>query len=115
MDHYQASAHRAELLIRIISILVILAGAGIAVYMLLTADQVTIALLQGAMVGSLVMGACGFACGWIAASRRQQPQRVEGEVVEGVIEGEAREVPPVLTTWRLVERRTGKTLIEVKR
>lgn len=94
---YRESARRGELFTKIIFTLVILVGTVVAVVTYTTADRLTVALLSGAFVATLVMGPCGFLCGWIMAARKRQPQRIEGEVIDDVIDGEVREKEHMLT------------------
>jgi cytochrome bd-type quinol oxidase subunit 1 len=94
---YRESARRGELFARIVSILTILTVAGIAIFTYTTADRQTVALLAGAFVATGVMFPCGFLVGWIMAARRRQPQRIEGEVIDDVIDGEVREKEHMLT------------------
>ncbi len=94
---YRESAHRGELFIKVVSFLVILAITGVAVFAWLRADRETDALLTGALVSMIVMWPCGFLCGWIMATRKRQPQRIEGEVIDDVIDGEVREKEHMLT------------------
>ena len=89
MEQAGVSARNTTLVIRVVSIVVILAGFAVTIYALLVADPETVALVQGAIVGTFVMWPCGFLCGYIIANRRRQPQRVEGEVIDDAIEGEA--------------------------
>jgi hypothetical protein len=74
MEQARQSARNTELLIRIVSILVILAGGGILIHMLSIVSRETIALLSGAVVGILIASPCAVLV-TLATTRGRQAQQ----------------------------------------